>query len=167
MKNRAFWVGALVAGAGTLASLAGSPDVLAAQEVPTRLESPTPMPDPGERSPLVAALLQAALPPLPLGYIYVGDLGRALLPTGLMVAGSTLFVLEVAELVDWTDEDKSPGLLYLGLGSLVVGYVYGIIDAADAAKDHNAAERASRSALGIAPSPQGTGLQVSLSLRSP
>ena len=84
----------------------------------------TPGPLPGqepssvaERSPMVAALVQAALPPLPLGYIYAEDLGRAVLPTSLMVGGGVAFILGAVELVDWTDEDRSPALFYGGLGA--------------------------------------------------
>jgi hypothetical protein len=116
---------------------------------------------------LIAGVLQAVLPPLPLGYAYAGDLRRSLLPTGLMVAGATLFVFETIQLVDWTKESKSPALLYVGLGSMMVGYVYGIVDAADAARDRNAGSGGARAALGIAPSPLGRGVQVSVKLHAP
>lgn len=120
-----------------------------------------------ELSPLLAGVLQALLPPLPLGYVYVSDLRRSLLPTGLMIGGATLFVLETVELVDWTREHKSPALLYVGMGSMMVGYLYGIIDAADAARDRNAGSRGARVALGVGPSPAGRGVQVSISLHRP
>jgi len=115
---------------------------------------------------LLAAALQAVLPPLPLGYAYAGDLKRSLLPTGLMVGGATLFIFETVELIDWTDESKSPALLYVGLASMMVGYVYGIVDAADAARDRNAALRGGRAALSVIPSPFGRGIRFSMSVRS-
>lgn len=115
-----------------------------------------------ERSPLVAGLLQAALPPLPLGYLYAGSLARGLIPTGLMVGGATLFLFETAELLDWTDEDKSEGLFYLGLGMVVGGYVFGIVDAAQVARRHNAALSAAASALRISPMPSGVRIAIAV-----
>lgn len=115
-----------------------------------------------ERSPLAAAMLQAVLPPLPLGYLYAGELRRSLLPTGLMVGGSVVFVLEVTELVDWTDEDKSSALLYVGLGAMMAGYVYGIIDAADAARDHNDRLKRGAPSVALMPTPHGVTLLAHL-----
>ena len=117
-------------------------------------------PQDGQRSPVVAALLQAALPPLPLGYVYVGELRRAILPTALMVGGSMVFIVGTVELIDWTDEDRSPALFYGGLAAMLVGYAYGILDAADAARDRNARLRGITPSVSVGPVGAGFGLRV-------
>jgi len=148
------------------AGLAAGADVLAAQGGAAGADRVAPRAQPGERSPLVAAALQAVLPPLPLGYVYVGDLRRAVLPTGLMVGGSTVLVLEIVDLVDWTDDRGSETLLYVALVSVAVGYVYGIVDAADAARDHNARLRTSAVGLRVGPSPGRAGIELWVRLPS-
>lgn len=142
-----------IAAALVSAAAAGSPRSLAGQRA-----SPA-----GERSPLVGAALQAVLPPLPLGYIYAGDLERAILPTTLMVGGGAAFVLGVVELIDWTDEPRSPTLFYAGLGAMMVGYVYGVVDAADAVRDRNDRIRRGAAAVDIRPA-RGGGLSIRVSL---
>jgi len=117
---------------------------------------------PDERSPLAAALLQAALPPLPLGYLYAGNPARGLIPTGVMVVGSTLFLIEVVEVVDWTTNDESEALLYLGLAATVGGYVFGIVDAANVARQRNARLRAGGVVFGLVP--REAGVVVALSI---
>lgn len=119
----------------------------------------------GERSPVVAGLLQAALPPLPLGYAYVGDLGRGLLPTGLMVGGATLLLVGVVDIVDWTEEDKSAVPIYLGLGALIGGYVFGIVDVIGAAKDRNARARAAPGPVWLLPTARGLEVVARVSTR--
>ena len=56
-----------------------------------------------ERSPLVAGLLQAALPPLPVGYLYACSFARGLIPMGVMVVGTSIFMVESVQIFDWTD----------------------------------------------------------------
>ena len=117
---------------------------------------------PDERSPLAAAFLQAVLPPLPIGYIYAGNVVRGLIPTGLMIGGATLLLVETVEIIDWTSNDESEGLIYLGLAATAGGYVFGIIDAANVAKKRNARIRAAGAALRIVPAPAGVGLALSI-----
>ena len=152
--SRWFASRALVATAFVCIAAASAPDPTLGQEA-SRGE---------QRSPLVAALLQGALPPLPLGYIYADDLRRAIIPTSLMVGGSVAFILGTVELVDWTDEERSPALFYGGLGAILVGYVYGIVDAADAVRDRNARLRGVTS-VQLGPSHGGIGIRVSLKPR--
>jgi hypothetical protein len=117
-----------------------------------------------EKSALLAAALQAAFPPLPLGYVYAGDLGRCLLSTGLMVGGSTLFLINALDWVDWDVSEGSTAWATVGLAALVGGYVWGIWDAADAARDANAEARA-RVGLSLGVEPGGrvsAGLRVGL-----
>jgi hypothetical protein len=120
---------------------------------------------PGERSPVVASLLQAAFPPLPIGYLYAGDPVRGLLPSAVMVGGATLFMVQVIEIIDWTDEGGSDELMYVGLAALFGGYVYGIVDAAAATRDRNARLRAREARLMFLPAPGGIGIGVSLAAR--
>jgi len=115
-----------------------------------------------ERSPLAAALLQAALPPLPLGYAYAGNVVRGLVPTGVMVAGATLLLVETVEIIDWTKEGERGELMWLGLGLTFGGYVFGIVDAASVAKNRNTRIRAGGAALRVVPSPTGVGVALSL-----
>ena len=126
----------LVAGIGLV------PIPLQAQVVPVEPASPertaASTGPASHRSPLVAALLQAALPPLPVGYVYAGAPLRGLVPTGIMVGGALLFLSEGVEVFDWTGEGASESLLRIGFAAIIAGYVYGIWDAADAARDHNA-----------------------------
>jgi hypothetical protein len=117
---------------------------------------------PSERSPFAAALLQAAFPPLPLGYLYAGNVWRGLIPTGVMVAGATLFFVEAVEIFDWTDPDASDELILLGLAATAGGYVFGIIDAANVAKNRNAQIRAQGAALFLAPAAQGVRIGVTI-----
>lgn len=117
---------------------------------------------PSERSPLVAGLLQAALPPLPVGYLYAGSFARGLIPTGLTIGGTTLFLIETIELIDWTDEAGSGSLLWLGLGMTLGGYVFGIVDAANVARNRNARVRAGGAAFRVVPSPSGVGFAVTI-----
>lgn len=149
----------------TALTILSGPARVTAQRAPLDVTASTPAQAEGQvdqRSPLVAAILQAALPPVPLGYLYAGDLGRSLLPTGLMVGGATLLLFESVKLIDWTDEGGSPALLYVGLGALIGGYVYGILDAADAARDRNARFVPRGASLLIVPSQSGTRIGVSL-----
>lgn len=107
---------------------------------------------PDERSPLVAGLLQAVFPPVPIGFAYAGDFKRGLLPTGLMYAGATVVLLEGVDTIDWTDEEAGSGtLMAVGLAAVVVGYGWGIWGAVDAANDHNARARPAAPALVVAP----------------
>jgi hypothetical protein len=113
-----------------------------------------------ERSPLVAGLLQAALPPLPIGYVYAGNAARGLIPTGVMIGGATLLLYETVEIIDWTTNDESGALLYLGLAAVAGGYVFGIVDAAHVARNRNARLRAGGVALRVVPRERGVGLAV-------
>lgn len=121
-----------------------------------------PQAQPDERSPLAAAFLQAILPPLPIGYLYAGNVVRGLIPTGLMVGGSMLLLVETVEIIDWTSNDESEALLYLGLAATAGGYVFGIIDAANVARHRNARVRAGGAALRIVPAPEGVEVGVSI-----
>jgi hypothetical protein len=117
---------------------------------------------PSERSPLVAGLLQAALPPLPIGYLYAGSFARGLIPTGLMLVGTSVFLIETVELIDWTDEDGSGSLMWLGLGMTLGGYVFGIVDAANVTRNRNARVRAVATAFRVLPAPSGVGIAVTI-----
>jgi len=117
---------------------------------------------PSERSPLLAGLLQVALPPLPVGYLYAGSLARGLIPTGVMLVGTSLFLIETVEIIDWTDEGGSESLMWLGLGMTLGGYVFGIVDAANVARNRNARTRAGGAALRFVPAPSGVGLVVTI-----
>ncbi|MBM4183204.1 MAG: hypothetical protein FJ207_03150 [Gemmatimonadetes bacterium] len=115
-----------------------------------------------ERSPLLAGLLQAAFPLLPLGYLYAGNVPRGLIPMGVMAVGSTLFLIETVEIIDWTTNDESEGLLYLGLALTAGGYVFGVVDAANVARNRNARLRAAGAALRVVPTPNGVALALSI-----
>ena len=117
---------------------------------------------PGERSPLLAGLLQAVFSPLPVGYLYAGSPARGLSPMGARVVGSTLFLVETVEIIDWTSDDESETLLYLGLGMTLGGYVFGIVDAANVTRRRNARLRAGGAAFRIGPTPSGVGITVAL-----
>jgi hypothetical protein len=68
-------------------------------------------------------------------------------------------------IIDWTDESGSDTVLYLGFGGLLGGYIYGIMDAADAARDHNARVRATGASFRVVPAPSGVGAAVVLAVR--
>jgi hypothetical protein len=142
--------------------------VLAAAPVSGQTTSPTATPQPqqteSERSPLGAALLQAAFPPLPIGYLYAGNVWRGLIPTAVMVGGATLFFVEAVEIFDWNDPEASDELILLGLAATVGGYVFGIVDAANVAKNRNARIRAGGAALRVVPAPSGVGVALAIPL---
>ncbi len=115
-----------------------------------------------ERSPLVAGLLQAVLPPLPVGYLYAGSVARGLIPMGVMVVGTSIFLVESVEIFDWTDGGVSETLLWVGFGMTLGGYVFGIVDAANVARNRNARARAARAVLRFVPAPSGVGLAVTI-----
>jgi hypothetical protein len=104
---------------------------------------------------LLAATLQAVLPPLPVGYLYAGNGTRGLIPMGVMVVGSTLLLVETVEILDWTQSGEKGELMWLGLGLTLGGYVFGIVDAASVARDTNARLRAGRAAFRVVPAPSG------------
>jgi len=118
----------------------------------------------GYRSPLIGAVLQAMLPPLPLGYVYAGDISRGLVPTGIMVGGATLLVIESVELVDWTDDRGSETLLYVGLGALMAGYVYGVWDVVHLIGDRNARTAAGAVSIRLIPTSSDVALVAHLSV---
>jgi hypothetical protein len=115
-----------------------------------------------ERSPLLAGVLQAAFPPLPLGYLYAGSFARGLVPTAVMVVGSSIFLVEVVQVIDWTDVDGSEPLIWVGLGMTFGGYVFGIVDAANVARNRNARLRAGDAAFRVLAAPSGVGLALSI-----
>ena len=117
---------------------------------------------PSERSPLVAGLLQAALPPLPIGYLYAGSFARGLIPTGIMLVGTSILLVEAVEIFDWTEEGERGELLWLGFGLSVGGYVFGIVDAANVARGRNARLRVAGAALRLVPASSGVGIAVTI-----
>lgn len=132
-----------------MAALAGSPGPARGQDVDLSPVDSSLAADPPRKHPFVAAALQAAFPPLPLGYLYAGDLQRGLLPTGLMIGGSTVFLFVVIDWVTWNDPPSSPAFAYAAMGAILTGYVWGILGAADAARDANAEAEASRVTLQV------------------
>jgi hypothetical protein len=118
-----------------------------------------------ERSPVLAGLLQAALPPLPLGYLYAGSFARGLIPMGVMVVGTSVFLSEGVQVFDWTGEGASETLLWVGFAMTLGGYVFGIVDAANVARNRNARVRAGGAALRLVPAPSGVGLAVTIPTR--
>jgi hypothetical protein len=117
-----------------------------------------------ERSPLVAGVLQAVLPPLPVGYLYAGNVARGLIPMGVMVVGTSIFLVETVEVLDWTDGEGSGALMKLGFGMTLGAYAFGIFDAANVARNRNARLR-SGAALRLTPTPHGMGVGVSIPMR--
>jgi hypothetical protein len=156
---RAPWAKALLLGVAIGLPVAPGDGVAQEPDAPTTAEAP------GDKSPLVAALLQAALPPLPLGYVYAENVVRGLIPTGMMVAGASLFIVQTVDLIDWTGEGGSEELMWVGLAVLVGGYAFGIVDAAAQTRVRNARVSGREVGFQILPAPSGAGVAVGVVLR--
>lgn len=116
---------------------------------------------PGEKSLLLAGLLQAAVPPLPLGYAHAGDIRRGVWPSVLMIAGTTLGFVETIEVLDWTNDDGgSESLMRIGFVTAGVGYVWGIVGAVRTASDHNERIGAFGPSVAVVPRESGASLLI-------
>ena len=82
-----------------------------------------------------------------------------------VAARATVFMFVIIDWVTWNDPPSSPALAYAGLGALVTGYVWGILGAADAARDANTEAEAARAVLQVAPGRGGAVVALRLSFR--
>lgn len=79
-----------------------------------------------------------------------------------MVVGTSIFLVESVEIFDWTSEGDRGELLWLGFGLTVGGYVFGIVDAANVARNRNRRLRAGGTAFRVVPAPSGVGIAMTI-----